>query len=96
MPYPGLLHPEALQQATADLYLHRGHSDTVPAQALWVGHVFHALPRYEQLRRAGAFGECTVPGGPCILITSLVPAAQFPGCTARALSQVCRVSPLGS
>ena len=41
-------------------------------------------------------GECTVPGGLCILITSLVPASQFPGCTTRALSQVCRVSPLGS
>ena len=28
-------------------------------------------------------------------ITSLAPLASFPGCTARALSQVCRVSPLG-
>ena len=33
MPYPGLLHPEPLRQATADLYLHRGHSDTVLAQS---------------------------------------------------------------
>ena len=41
-------------------------------------------------------GECTVPGGLCILITSPVPAVQFPGCTARAPSQVCFVSPLGS
>ena len=38
-------------------------------------------------------GECTVPGGQCILITSLVPATWFPGCTAR---QVWHVSPLGS
>ena len=30
------------------------------------------------------------------LITSLVPAAQFPGCTAGVPSQVCCVSPLGS
>ena len=41
-------------------------------------------------------GECTVPGGPCILITSLVPITRFPGCVARALSQVCRRSPLES
>ena len=41
-------------------------------------------------------GECSVPGGLCILITSLVPATQFPGCSARAPSQVCRVSVLGS
>ena len=41
-------------------------------------------------------GECTVPGGPCILITSLVPITRFPGCVARALSQMCRRSPLES
>ena len=37
MPYPGLLHPEPLplQQATADPYLCRRHSDTVLAQSLW-------------------------------------------------------------
>ena len=37
MPYPGLLHPEPLplRQATADLYLHRRHSNTVQAQSLW-------------------------------------------------------------
>ena len=34
----------------------------------------------------------TVPGGPCILITSPVPAAQFSGFPARALSQVLHVS----
>ena len=39
MLYPGLLHPEPLQQATADPYLLRRHSDTVLAQSLggpWV------------------------------------------------------------
>ena len=36
------------------------------------------------------------PGGWCHLITSLVPAAQFPGCAVGAPSQVCCVSPLGS
>ena len=41
-------------------------------------------------------GECTVSGGPCILITSLVPAAQFPRCATIALPQVSHVSPLGS
>ena len=37
MPYPGLLHPEPLlpQQSTADLYLLRGHPNTVLSQSLW-------------------------------------------------------------
>ena len=37
MPYPGLLHPEPLplQQSTADLCLHRRHSNTVLTQSLW-------------------------------------------------------------
>ena len=35
MPYPGLLHPEPLLQATANLYLCRRHSNTVLAQSLW-------------------------------------------------------------
>ena len=42
------------------------------------------------------FGERIVPGGPCVLITSPVPAAQFPGGPVKAPSQVCCVSPLGS
>ena len=29
MPYPNLLHPEPLQQSSADPYLHRRHSNTV-------------------------------------------------------------------
>ena len=41
-------------------------------------------------------GKLTVLCGLCILITSPVPAAWFPGCAARAPSQVCPVSPLGS
>ena len=36
------------------------------------------------------------PGGAVHLIISPVPDAQFPGCTAGALSQLCYVSPLGS
>ena len=37
MLYPGLLHPEPLplQQSTADLYLHKRHSNTVLSQSLW-------------------------------------------------------------
>ena len=38
-------------------------------------------------------GECTVLGGPRVLITSPAPAARFPGCTMRALSLVYCVSP---
>ena len=93
MPYLGLLHPEPLplQQASADLYLHRRHSDTVLAQSLWFGHAFCALSR---LSSSGdqVLAEHTVPGGLCVLITSPVPAAQFPRFPARALSQVLYVS----
>ena len=60
-----------------------------------VGHAFCAIPGSEQCRRQ-VLGERTVPGGLCILITSLVPAAWFPVCASRAQSQVCCVSPLGS
>ena len=37
MPYRGLLHTEPLplKQSTADLYLHRRHSNTVLSQSLW-------------------------------------------------------------
>ena len=41
-------------------------------------------------------GKCTVPGRPCILITSPVLALWFPGYAAREPSQVCHVSPLAS
>ena len=37
MPYPSVLHPGPLLlwQSTADLYLHRRHSNTVLSQSLW-------------------------------------------------------------
>ena len=37
MLYPSLLHPEALSlwQSTAELYLHRRHSNTVLSQSVW-------------------------------------------------------------
>ena len=41
-------------------------------------------------------GKRTVPGDLCILNTSPVSAAQIPGCSARALSQMCHVFPLES
>ena len=41
-------------------------------------------------------GEHTVPGGPCVLITSPVPATWFPGCATRALSHMYCMSPLES
>ena len=50
--------------------------------------------------RASRATRCLVstlsPGGAVCLITSPIPAAQFPGYSVGALSQVCRVSPLGS
>ena len=49
----------------------------------WLGLRFMPFPgprsSSDQVR-----GECTVPGGLCILITSLVPASQFPGYTVKA------------
>ena len=47
--------PIAPAAGTADPYLQRRHSDTVLAQCLWVGGVFCALPRSEQLRQPGAW-----------------------------------------
>ena len=38
-------------------------------------------------------GEHTVPGGPCVLVTSPVLAPWFPRCNAREPSQVCHMSP---
>ena len=60
-------------------------TQTLLAQSLWVGCVFCALPRSKKLRQPGAWQ-----------ITSPVSAAWFPGHAARALSQVCYVSPLES
>ena len=42
--------PRAPAEATADLYLHRRHSERVQPQSLQVAHVFCALPRSEQIR----------------------------------------------
>ena len=60
----------------------------------WLGMCFVPFPSQSSLSDQ-VLGDCTVPGGPCILITSLVLAAQYPGYTMGALSQVCCVSPLG-
>ena len=58
-----------------------------------VGPAFCALPRSMELRRPGAwrahYPRCVVH------LTYPVPAAWLPGCTAKASSQVCHLSPLG-
>ena len=61
----------------------------------WVGMTFVPFS-YPSSLGDQMLGECTVPGGLCVLITFLVPATRFPGCAARAPSQVCHLSPLGS
>ena len=60
-----------------------------------VGSAFCALPRCDSSGDQ-MLGECTVPGELRVLISSLVLATWFPRCAVRALSRVCRVSPLGS
>ena len=60
-----------------------------------VGPEFCALPGFEQLRWLGAWWAHS-PSWVVCLITSLVPGPQFPGCTVKAPSQMCYVSPLES
>ena len=60
-----------------------------------VGRAFCALPG-QSSSGDQVLGECTVPGRLCILITSPVLATWSHRCAVRALSQVCRASPLGS
>ena len=66
--------------------LHKGTDSDGPA--------FCALPRSEQLRGPGAWRAQWPPGVVC-LITSPIPAAQFPGWQQACPSQVGRVSLLG-
>ena len=93
MPYPGLLDPEPLPLLT--------HTSTGDTQTqFWFslcGLGIHLVP-FLGLRSSGdqEIGKCTVPGGPYVLITSLVPATRFPGCTAGAPFQVYHMSPLES
>ena len=63
---------------------------------LWVGHVFCALPRSEQLRQPGAWQVHCPVHLPSASQSPPVPAARFPRCTMRAPSQVCCVSPMES
>ena len=75
MRYLGLLHPEPLQQAISDLYLHRTLRHSSGSVS---GLGVHFVP-FPGLSSSGnqVPGAHTVPGGPCILITSLVPEARF-------------------
>ena len=66
-----------------------------PQRQTNLGMIFVPFPGLSSSGKK-VFGKPTLPGGWCILITSLVPATQFPGCTVRAPSQVCHMSPLGS
>ena len=84
----GCMHFPGLScSASGSQVLHKGTDS--------VGPVFCAFPRSEQLRRPYAWRAHT-PSLAVLLITSSVPATQFPGCTVGAPSQVCHVSPLGS
>ena len=60
----------------------------------WLGMCF--VP-FTHLSTSGdqMLGECTVLGGPCILITSLLLASWFTRYSVRASSQMCCMSPLG-
>ena len=49
MPYPGLLPPEPLCQATEDLYLYRRHSDTVLITKANTYRVFMTLTALSEL-----------------------------------------------
>ena len=82
MHFPGLSH-----SGSGSWVLHKGTDS--------FGPLFCALPRSKQLRWPGAW-RAHCPRYTVCLITSLAPAAWFPGCTIRVLSQVCHASPLGS
>ena len=69
--------PRALAVATADLYLHRRLSDTVWFSLCGLGVWFLPFPGQSSSGNQ-VLGEGTVPGGPSILITSLVPTTRFP------------------
>ena len=81
MYFPGLSH-----SGSGSRVLHKGADSVGPA--------FCALPRSEKLGQPGTY-EHTLPRWEVCLITSPIPAAQFPGCTVGVPSQVCCVSPLG-
>ena len=84
----GCVHfPRLSHSGSGSQVLHKGTDSVGPA--------FCALPRSEQLRQTDAWWAES-PRRVVCLITSSVPAAQFPECTARPPSKVCHVSPLGS
>ena len=65
----------------------------VLAQSLWVEHAFCVLPRSEHLGNQ-LLGKHTVPGGLCILITSLVSGIQFPESSFSGVLYVCPEEPI--
>ena len=72
--------PQLRCSCSGSWVLHRGTDSAGPA--------FCALPRSKQLRRPGD-GKRSLPRCVLCLITSLVLAPQFPGCSSGAPSQVC-------
>ena len=75
--------------------LGRSGSQVICKAQTWLGVRFVPFP-VPSSSGDQVLGKRTVPGEPCILITSRVPSAQFLGCTMRAPFQVSHVSPLGS
>ena len=84
----GCVHlPGLSRSGSGSWVLHKGADSVGPA--------FCAFPRSEQPRRPGAWQAQSFSWA-VHLITSPVPVPRFPGCAARAPSQVCCVSPLVS
>ena len=95
MPCPDLLHSEPLWQAIADLTSPGG---TQTQFWLSLGQFgMHFVP-FPGLSSSGnqVLGKHTAPGGPCILITSPVPASQFPCVLKSSVSDVQYVSSQGA
>ena len=83
VPFPGLSHSGS------------GSSGTPQRRRLgWACVLCPSQVRAAQATRC--LTSALSPGGAVCLITSPVPAAQFPVCAAGVPSEVCRVSPLGS
>ena len=82
-----VLFPGLSRSGSGSRVLHRGADSVGPA--------FGALPRSSSSGDQ-VLGELTLPRLGVHFITFPIPAAQFPGCTVGAPSQVCPVSLLGS
>ena len=66
-----------------------------PKAQTWLG-LFFLPSKFRVAQVTRCLGESTLTRCVMHLINSFIPAAQFPGCAAGDLSQVCHVSLLGS